>query len=260
MNGPGGAGDRPPPWRDRRFVAIAGAFALLIVAAGLPITFWLMNLGGTQMLIVNVDDRPSAMIEDGDWRALVLNTRDREEAQALTSRLSRPMSPRPRVVIAPADDDIVPALLAVIEQLRPAQVIIAGVPGAGSGWTMVEQMSRRLGVDLRFSDGMMELDGATLRIAVIGTQASGQAAAVVVRRGETSIVLALTAGRVSAPGQVLVTDKPRLGGDAALAIVTGSDGPPERLEVVVGRRDIVRVAMESTTVRIYGGTRREPER
>ena len=60
-----------------------------------------------------------------------------------------------------------------------------------------------------------------------------------------------------APGQVFVTGERESGTDADLAIVTGSTGPPRQMEVVVERGDVVRVALDRTAVRIYGGDGRE---
>ena len=254
------AGGHRALWRDWRSLAIAGAVALLVAAAGAPVALWLTRPGQAQLLIVNARDRPSVMIEDGDGRVLILNTDDREEALSLSGRLSPVLASGPGVVIAPPDDRFAPALLAVVEQLRPAQVIVAGAPGAAPDWTAVEQAARRLGVELRYTGGMAAFDGPTLRVAVIGTRDDEQAAAVVVRRGGASVVIALSAGRVPAPGQVLVTGERESGADADLVIATDSGGPSERLEVVVERRDVVRVALDRTAVRIYGGDRREPAR
>ncbi len=251
---------RPPLRRDWRSLAIVAAVALLVAAAGLPVALWLTTPGQAQVLIVSAGGRPSAMIEDGDGRVLVLNTGDREEALALAGRLSPALAPDPGVVVAPAGDAFAPALLAVVEQLRPAQVIVAGAPGAAPEWTAIEQASRRLGVGLRYTGSLVTFEGPTLRIGVIGTRDEEQAAAVVIRRGGVSLVLALSDGRAPASGQVLVTDGDIDSSASDLTITTSVDGPPRQLEVVVERGDVVRVAIEPAAVRIYGGTRRQPAR
>lgn len=253
----GRAGGPRAFWRDWRSLALAGAVMVLVVAAGLPVVLWLTSPREAQLLILNAGGRPSAMVEDGDSRVLILNTADREEALALSSRLSRALAPAPSVVVAPPDDDFAPALLAVVEHLRPAQVIVAGAPGAAPEWTAIEQAGRRLGVALRYTGGLVSFDGPTLRVAVIGTRDDEQAAAVVVRRGGVSVVVALTAGRVPAPGQVLVTDAPAQGSGVDLVVTSDSGGPARQLQVVVERDEVVRVAIERSSVRIYGGTRRE---
>lgn len=254
----GRAEGRRPLWRDRRSLAIVGAVALVVAAVGVPVALWLTSPRQAQLLIVNAGGRPSAMIEDGDSRVLILNTDDREEALSLAGRLSPVLASNPSVVIAPPGDKFAPALLAVVEQFRPAQVIVAGAPGAAPDWTVVEQACRRLGIGLRYTGEMVSFDGPALRVAVLGTRDDEQAAAVVVRRGGVNLVIALTRGRVPAQGQILVTDAPEGAANVDLVIATNTAGPPRRLEVVIERGDVVRVAIDPSAVRIYGGTRREP--
>lgn len=260
MNPAGRGNGRWAVLRDRRSLTIVALVALLVAGAGLPVALWLTRPRQAQLLIVNAGGRPTTMIEDGDRRILILNTEDREEALSIVSRLSRALAPDPSIVVAPSDDRFAPALLAVVEQLRPDQVIVAGAPGAAAVWTAIEQTSRRLGVSLRYTGGMVSFDGPTLQVAVIGAQGGDQAAAVVVRRGGANIVLTLSDGRAPASGQLLVTAEPSAVGNADLVITTRVSGPPRRPEVVVERGEVVRVAIEPSAVRIYGGTRRQPAR
>lgn len=249
---------RRPIWRDRRSLVVIGVVMLLVASAGTPAALWLTRPRQAQLVVVNAGERPSAMIEDGSERVLILNTDDREEALGLASRLSPMLAPAPDIVVAPAGDEFAPALLAVVEQNRPARVIVAGVPGAAPAWAAVEQASRRHGVDLRYVAEMATFDTAALRVGIIGTRDDEQAAVVVVQRGGASVAIVLSNGRLPAAAQVIVTADASTTTDADLVVATGAAGRPQRLTVVIKRGDLVRVAIAPTAVRIYGGERREP--
>lgn len=258
MSASGRATQRTAIWRDRRLLVIIGLVAAVVAAAGIPAVLWLTTPHQAQVIVTNTGGQPSAMIEEPDRRILILNTVDREEALSIVSRLSMALSTYPDIVIAPANDEVAPALLAIVDEVQPATVIVAGAPGAASAWTSIEQSARRLGIDVRYTGDLVTIDGGLLQVAVLGTRDDAQASAVVVRRRSMSIVIALTPGRIPASGQTVVTGDPDAAPSADLIVTTDDTAgrPAKQLEVVVERGDTVRLELEPTSVQVFGGTRR----
>jgi len=258
MSAPGRATRRTAIWRDRRMLVIIVVVTALVIAAGVPAVLWLTKPHQAQLVVTNTGGLPTAMIEEPDRRILILNTEDREEALAIVSRLSMALSSRLDVVIAPANDEIAPALLAIVDEVQPATVIVAGAPGAAPAWTSIEQSARRLGIDVRYTGDLLTIDDGQLQVSVLGTRDEAQAAAVVVRRRAMSVVIALTSGRIPAAGQTLVTANPNDAPHTDLIVTTDDTAgrQTQQLEVVVERGDTVRVELEPASIQVFGGTRR----
>ncbi|HUG15608.1 MAG TPA: hypothetical protein VMM78_11405 [Thermomicrobiales bacterium] len=231
---------------------------LLVLLAPLAVMA-VMDDPEPQLRIASTWDHAAVLIVDGDARALVINTNDRELARAVTGRLARPWEPRPLILIAPASDRAAIGLLEALQQGEPGMVVVAGTPGADPLWDAIERECWRRGVTLTYLTGRTSIDLGRVSVDVAAPEPDidGERV-VVVTRGATRVVIALDGGAPEEPGNVLVTGG-GVGAHADLVITTEQASRASSVhEIVVGTRDIVRVSLETSTIRVTGGTPRVP--
>lgn len=236
---------------------VGGIVALLTLVLPLG-AHALLTDDDPEVRVLETDGRLSALIVDGDARILVIDTKDREMARDALGRLYRPWEARPQVVIAPSTDDAAIGLWGVLQDLDPRQVFVAGVPGALPLWRDIEVECRRREIPLRIVPDLLTVTTPRLSVSLVGREPErDDARAVVVRRGDTNIVLAFDEQRLPVRGQVLVTAGTGQEASADL-LVTGSGTPRDtpRPEIIVGRRERVRLVLGTDDVRVYGGARR----
>jgi hypothetical protein len=243
-------------WARRAW--FAGAVAAVLVF-GIPyLTMAALSDDQPEVRVLATGGRLSALVIDDAARILILNAPDREEARAAPGRVARPWERRPTLIIAPADDAVAAGVWDVVQSTHPRSVVIAGIPGADPLWTTIEQTCAGRGIELRYVTGWATIATANLRLTVMAPEPEEPGAQlVVVRRSSTSVVIALDDAAPDVAGQVLVSSGPvPTGGVDLLISADGATVAGARAQLLVARRDVVRLVLDPARVRVQGGTLR----
>jgi hypothetical protein len=243
-----------------RIPLLAGIVTMFVVLLAPLTVIAILEDPEPELRIVSAWDRVTVLIADGDARVLVVSTTDREMARAMVGRVSRPWEPSPHLLISPADDGAAIGLWEILQRTGPGSVIVAGTPGADPLWHAIDRECRGRDIDLVYVAGRVAVatDRLLIEVSAPAPEVMGDRF-VAVTRGSTRSVIALDSAVPDEPGNVLVTSG---NGDAANAdLVISTDRAPRSSGgsvVVVGPREVVRVSLESSTIRIFGGALRQP--
>jgi RNase P/RNase MRP subunit p29 len=242
--------------RDRTVAWLAGIVAL-VVGAAVPISIVLaLAEDPLELRVFTTGDALSTLIVDGDVRVLVINSDDREATSAALGTMARPWEPRPRVLIAPAEDRAATGLWEALARSEPDAVIIAGLPGADPIWSAIEDECVARGIELRFVAGTLDIATEHLEVSIFGqTPDAKEGSSVVVRHEGVNMLLSLLGTGVRVEAQVVVGSAPSPDNGVAVLVTTHPVATDvEYAQIIVSEREIIHMRLDGRRVRIEGGT------
>jgi len=239
--------------------ALAGIAALIAFVIPMTVVGWLDD-PEPELRVLETDTALSTLIVDNDAHILVINTGNREAAGAFLGRIAQPWEDRPTTIVAASTDDAAIGLWEALQRLEPSTVVVAGIPGADPLWAAIDAECARRQIALRYVTDRATVSTDRLQLTIFGVSLETDSGrGVVVRRGAVNVVVALDGTPPPVAGQALIFN-----GDPSPVtpdlLVTSDDEPrtPRQHEVLVNDLHAVRLVIEETTVRVFGGLLRPP--
>jgi hypothetical protein len=189
---------------------------------------------------------------------LIVGASDPRQAVEALGRLAGPLEPDVTTLLSVADDDLAAGLYQALLHTSPSQLVLLGVPGANPVWTEIEVECRRRGIILNYASGTALVETARLRLILDApTENEAKAASVTISRGTAVLTIAFGTSPPAAVGHVLVTARARKG-DFAAIVTASASSVGDVAQVVVDRRERVRIEFQPKRLRIFRGTLLEP--